>query len=225
MPGPAVFHHIVEHVFDPAWNAAHRAAINGGIVGALFVSGLGLPLPEDVPLSAAGFTTFKQAGDTFVLWRYVLTFVMVVTPILLGDICAWGMGRKFGLPLRDRVKYLRRILDDKRVARVQRWFASYGGAAIFLGRQVAGVRFVTFYMAGVMKVSLPRFVFWDFMGCVVSVPIWLTLGTLAARYGKHWLHAASRTVGSTFLIVVFSAVVILIVVSKIRSARRAAAQS
>jgi membrane protein DedA with SNARE-associated domain len=215
-----VFQSIIEHVFDPAWNAAHRAAINAGIAIVLFLSGLGLPLPEDVPLSAAGFTTFKQAGDRFVLWRYVTTFCMVVVPILAGDVCAWTLGRRYGLPIRDRFRILRRVLDDKRVARVQRWFHTFGGAAVFLGRQVAGVRFVTFFMAGVMKVKLWRFVFWDFMGCAVSVPVWLTLGTLAARYGRAWLHAATRTVGSTFLLVVLGAVVLLVVATKVRSARR-----
>jgi membrane protein DedA with SNARE-associated domain len=218
-----VFHSIVAHVFDPVWNAAHRAVINTGIVVVLFLSGLGLPLPEDVPLSAAGFTTFKQAGDVFVWWRYLLTFGMVVVPILLGDMCAWTLGSKYGLPIRDRFKILRRVLDDKRVARVQGWFKRYGGAAVFLGRQVAGVRFVTFFMAGVMKLSLPRFVLWDFLGCVVSIPIWLTLGTLAARYGRHWLRTATHTVGNTFLIVVGVAVLILIIVSKVRGSKSAEA--
>lgn len=216
-----MFQTIIEHVFDPAWNAAHRAVINAGIVVVLFISGLGVPLPEDIPLSAAGFTTFKQSGDVFVWWRYLVTFCMVVVPILLGDVCAWGMGRRYGLPLRDKIKFLRRALNDQRVARVQRWFQHYGGAAVFLGRQMAGVRFVTFFMAGVMKVSLPRFLFWDFMGCVVSVPIWLTLGTLAAVYGRQWLHTATRTVGSTFMIVVLVAIAALVLITKLRSSRSA----
>jgi len=214
-----VFHSIIEHVFDPAWNAAHRVVINVGIVVILFLSGLGLPLPEDIPLSAAGFTTFKQAGDEFVWWRYGLTFAMVVVPILLGDMCAWTLGRKYCLPIRDRFKILRRVIDDKRVARVRSWFERYGGAAVFLGRQLAGVRFVTFFMAGVMRVTLPRFVFWDFIGCVVSVPIWLTLGTLAARYGREWLLKASHTVGHTFLLIVLGAILILFLVTKLRARR------
>ena len=207
---------IVGLVFDPIWNAQHRAVIYGVIVVVLFLSGMGLPLPEDIPLTVSGFTTFKQGGDTFVWWRYLITFFVVVVPILLGDLCAYTMGRRFGLLIRDRFRLLRKALNDARVARVQGWFQRYGSAAVFLGRQVAGVRFVTFFMAGTMRMKVSKFVLWDFMGCVVSVPIWLTLGTLAAHFGRRWLHAATRTVGGTFLIAVAIAALGLFLLTKLR---------
>ncbi len=216
-----MFHTIVTHVFNPAWNADHRSAILGVIVVVLFLSGAGLPLPEDLPLSATGFTTFKQSGDMFVWWKFVLAFSMVVAPILLGDLIAYSLGKRYGFGLRNRARFLARALSDRRIARVQRWFDEYGSFTVFLGRQVAGVRFVTFFTAGTMHMKLAKFVLWDFMGCFVSVPVWLTLGALAARYGRHWLHAASRTVGTSFLLGVAVAALILIVVAKIRASRAA----
>jgi membrane protein DedA with SNARE-associated domain len=216
-----VLESIVEHVFDPLWNAEHRALIYGTIVIVLYLSGVGLPLPEDLPLTATGFTTFKQAGDTFIWWRYLMAFAMTVTPILIGDVCAYSLGRRFGMPLRDRFRIFRRALNDQRVHRVERWFHNYGSFTVFLGRQVAGVRFVTFYTAGIMRMKLSRFILWDFMGCLVSVPVWLTLGTLAARYGRPWLHAASRSVGSTFVLIVVAAAVGLFVFAKLRAAKHA----
>jgi membrane protein DedA with SNARE-associated domain len=215
-----VLESIVEHVFDPGWNADHRTVIYGVIVIVLYLSGLGLPLPEDLPLTATGFTTFKQSGDELIWWRYLLAFVMVVTPILLGDIGAYTLGKRFGLPLRDRFRIFRRALNDHRVQRVERWFHDYGSFTVFLGRQLAGVRFVTFYTAGIMRMKLSRFILWDFMGCLVSVPVWLTLGTLAARYGRPWLRAASHSVASTFLVVVLVAAAGLYLFAKLRAARR-----
>lgn len=215
-----MFRTFVELAFDPVWNAAHRKVIYGVIVVVLFLSGVGLPLPEDVPLTASGFTTFKQCGDSFVLWRYLLTFAVVVIPILSGDLVAYTMGRRWGLPIRDKFKLLRTALNDQRVAKVQGWFERYGSFTVFLGRQVAGVRFVTFFMAGTMRMKLPKFVLWDFMGCVVSVPVWLTLGTLAARYGRVWLHHATHTVGGTFMVIVAIAVVGLVVFAKLRGNAR-----
>jgi membrane protein DedA with SNARE-associated domain len=205
--------------FEPEWNLEHRLVIFAAIVGLLFVSGVGLPLPEDIPLTLAGFTTIKQANDHFVLGHFLTTFVIVVIPILLGDLIAYGLGNRYGLGLRERISILRRTLSPPRLARVQAWFDRYGAFAVFLGRQVAGVRFVTFFMAGSMRVPLPKFVGFDFLGCLVSVPVWLTLGALASRYGEAWLHAAMGRASHTILLIAVVLIVVLALVTKLRNRR------
>ncbi|HKQ67758.1 MAG TPA: DedA family protein [Polyangiaceae bacterium] len=209
--------------FDPTWNLEHRVVIFAAIMGLLFLSGVGLPLPEDIPLTLAGFTTIKQADGHFVLGRFLATFAMVVIPILLGDLIAYGLGRRFGLDLRERIGIVRRTLTAARLARVQAWFDRYGAFAVFLGRQVAGVRFVTFFTAGSMRLSVPKFLAFDLLGCVVSVPVWLTLGALASRYGELWLHASMRRASFMVLVVAVLLIVVLAVVTKLRSGRAAAA--
>jgi membrane protein DedA with SNARE-associated domain len=196
-----VLEQVLAAVFDPAWNARHRVTIWICIVVILFLSGFGLPLPEDVPLTLSGFTTYKQSGETFIWWRYVITFGIVVVPILLGDLVAYWMGRRYGWAIR-RFRFFRRMITDKGMARVQRWYDQYGSFTVFLGRQVAGVRFMTFYTAGTMKMKIGKFIFWDFLGCLVSVPVWLTLGRFAGEYGRAWMEAASTTVGRWFLLAV-----------------------
>jgi membrane protein DedA with SNARE-associated domain len=208
---------IIDAAFDPAWNASHRGLIWATIMGVLFLSGIGLPIPEDIPLTAAGFTTLKAAGDDFTVGGFVLAFVAVTLPILIGDVCAYSLGRRFGFFWRNTWPF-RSVFSEARLTRVQRWFDEYGSPAVFLGRQVAGVRFVTFYTAGTMRMNVVKFVFWDFLGCVVSIPVWLTLGALAARYGRTWLDAASSNVGIAFLVVV--AALALMVYLKSRAAPR-----
>jgi membrane protein DedA with SNARE-associated domain len=210
---------LIGAAFDPAWNVEHRFVIFATIAVLLFLSGVGLPLPEDVPLTIAGFTTIKQAHDQFVFVHYLATFVVVVIPILLGDLIAYALGSRYGLVLPQRIGMLRRVLSAARLERVHRWFDRYGPFAVFLGRQVAGVRFVTFFTAGSMRMPVARFLAFDFLGCVVSVPIWLTLGTLASRYGEVWLHAAMSRASHTLLLVVVLLVVALAVVTKLRNGR------
>ncbi len=212
-------HGIVSAAFDPVWNLEHQGLIWGGIFVVLFISGLGLPLPEDIPLSIAGFTTFKQSNDQFVFLHYLAAFLFVVIPILSGDLVAYHMGKKFGFGIRDRFKFLRTALSSRRIARVQHWFDKYGAFSVFMGRQVAGVRFVTFFTAGTMRVPLPKFVLFDFLGCMVSVPAWLTLGTLASSYGQRWLHVAMRRVGAGFLFGSIAVFVVFLIVIKVRSLR------
>lgn len=212
---------IAASVFDPAWNVDHRIAIFAAIVGVLFLSGVGLPLPEDIPLTLAGFTTSVQAGRSFVLVHYLMTFAIVVVPILLGDLVAYALGRRYGLGLRERIGFLRRALSPPRLARVRAWFGRYGAFAVFLGRQVAGLRFVAFFTAGAMRVPLPTFVGFDFLGCLVSVPVWLTLGALASRYGEVWLYAATSRTGHAMLLVVLLLLVVLVLVTLSRGGREA----
>ena len=216
-----MFDSIVASLFDPAWNHEHGPAIWAIIVGALFASGLGLPLPEDIPLTLSGFTTAIRDEGHFVFAHYLTTFLIVVVPILTGDLCAYWLGRRFGLPLRHRFKLFRRAITKKRLRRVKSWFARYGSFTVFMGRQVAGVRFVTFFMAGTIRMSVWKFVLFDFLGCMVSVPVWLTLGYFAARHGREWLSVASSRTGMVFL----SVVVVIVAVFVWRLRRKARAEA
>ncbi len=223
--GVSVITRILDSVFDPAWNIANRGVIWSAIVGTLFLAGFGLPIPEDIPLTLAGFTTHKQAGDRIVLADLVLTYILVVIPILLGDIGAWTLGRRFGLEIRDRLPFLRRVITEPRLARVRCWFRDYGNFTVFLGRQVAGVRFVTFFSAGAVRMPLSRFIFFDFLGCLVSVPCWLLLGCLASWKGREWLKGATTAVGSGFALGAVGVFVLFYATVKLRARRRRAARA
>ncbi|MBI5508956.1 MAG: DedA family protein [Deltaproteobacteria bacterium] len=211
---------LLGRLFDPAWNTDNRGVIWTTIIVVLFLSGFGLPMPEDIPLTLSGFTTTKQLGNQFVLTSFVLTFAVVSTPIVLGDLVAYFMGRRFGFSLRERSRLIAKAITDKRLTRVQHWFDEYGNFTVFLGRQVAGIRFVTFYTAGTMKMPLLRFVFFDFLGCLVSVPLWLALGYLTALYGKGWLDVASKRASAVILVGTAVAIVLLVVFARRRKARR-----
>jgi membrane protein DedA with SNARE-associated domain len=123
--------------------------------------------------------------------------------------------------LRERVGFLKRLITEARLARVRRWFDSYGSFTIFMGRQLAGVRFVTFFTAGTMRVPLGRFVLFDFLGCLVSVPVWLTLGAFASRYGREWLEVAMRKVGGGLFLGSLLAFIVFVIIVRVRSAARA----
>ena len=218
-PPPGVAARWIAAAFDPAWNVEHRATIFAAILLLLLLAGVGLPLPEDVPLTLTGFTVAQQTHGHFVAGHFLIAFCLVLLPILGGDMIAYGLGRRLGLGLGHRVIFFRHVLTPARLARVQDWFARYGSFAVFLGRQVAGVRFVTFFTAGAMRMPLPTFVAFDFLGCTVSVPIWLTLGALASRYGEGWLHQAMTTASHTILVVVVMLLGLLLLAGRLKRRR------
>lgn len=208
-------------LFDPEWNQEHATLIWPAIMVILAMTGVGLPTPEDIWLTLAGFTAYKQGGDEFIWYYFVGAFFACAVANLTGDTGAWFLGRKFGFGIRDRVKFMRRILTEKRLRKVQGWFDNYGNWTVFLGRQVAGIRFVTFFSAGTMRMPLRKFLLFDFLGCFISIPVWLTLGAFTSVYGRGWLESASRSVGGGMLITGIVAITIFVIIIKIRAAKRA----
>lgn len=208
-------------LFNPEWNQTHANVIWPLIFSVLVMTGFGLPTPEDIWLTLAGFSAYKQGGDSFIWYYFVFAFFGCTLANLIGDSGAWFLGRRFGFGIRDRVKFMRRLLTESRMRRVQGWFDNYGNWTVFLGRQIAGVRFVTFFSAGTMRMPLPKFLLFDFLGCFISIPVWFALGALAAIYGQEWLEGASRYAGGGLLSAAVVAVIIFLIVIKVRGARRA----
>ncbi len=172
------------------WANQDGASMLWALIGlVLFLSGIGLPLPEDIPLILAGFLAF-QAGfwgvspdlQAFMFHHFLLAFLYCSTAILAGDSLCWLMGKRWGVSIRQKVPLLRRLLTDDRLQSVEKWFNRFGNAAVFFGRQLAGVRFVTFFTAGTVKMPYWRFLLWDGIGALLSVPLWLCLGALGNLY-------------------------------------------
>lgn len=212
----------INKLYDPTWNAEHRFQIWALIVFVLISTGFGLPTPEDIWLMLAGFTTWLSSGGEFVWYYYLPVLVLCSISNVIGDLVAWGMGYRWGLGVRDRFKFVKKMITDKRLARVQGWFDNYGLWAVFFGRLVAGVRFVTFVMAGTMKIKWWKFALVDFCACMCSIPIWLTLGALIAIHGREYADNLSKQLSTGVL--AGGAVLLVVVVAfyKIRNARRAA---
>ena len=224
-PDPGFFNRLINQLYDPAWNAEHRWQIWGLIVFVLISTGFGLPTPEDIWLMLAGFTTWLSTGGEFVWYIFLPVLVLCSLSNVVGDLVAWGMGYKWGLGVRDRFKFVKKAITDKRLARVQGWFDNYGLWAVFFGRLVTGVRLVTFIMAGAMKIKWWKFALVDFAANMASIPLWLTLGVLIAEHGREYADDLSKKLSVWVLAIGGALLVIVVVIYKISAARRAAREA
>ncbi|MBY0371747.1 DedA family protein [bacterium] len=139
------------------------------IFGILFACGLGLPLPEDIPLIATGYLIW----DGTMKWAPALA--VTVLGVLVGDTVLFFMGRKIGKRILRQHK-LQGIFPPARVRRAGAYFRKYGDKLVFFARFVAGFRAVVFFMAGAMKVRYSRFLLFDALAALLSVPAWVGLG-------------------------------------------------
>ncbi|NBY19992.1 DedA family protein [bacterium] len=139
------------------------------IFGILVICGLGFPLPEDIPLIAAGYLVW----DGTITW--VPALLVTLGGVVVGDTLLFFLGAKLG------VKFLKnrgvnRLYSPDKIKRTRAYFRKYGDKIVFIARFFAGLRAVVFFMAGSMHMKYRRFIFLDFLAALISVPIWIGIG-------------------------------------------------
>src|SRR3546814_4857348 len=88
------------------------------------------------------------------------------------------------------------------IQRGQKWFDRYGAAFVFFGRVVPTVRSLVSVPAGLLKMSLSRFIFWSTMGTAIWTALLATAGfQLGRRYEEvdGWISPASNAVMVTLI--------------------------
>jgi membrane protein DedA with SNARE-associated domain len=141
----------------------------------LFACGLGLPLPEDIPLILTG--AFLVQGDN--LWeKWLIVGGLNWLGIIGGDICLYCLARRYGMKI-TRVPLIGKHVTLSRIGRVQGWFEKYGVGVVAVGRLFAGVRGAMVITAGTIRYSFIKFLLADGLAAIVSGGIFMFLG--------HWV--------------------------------------
>ncbi len=208
---------LFQYLTNPA--VAHSMAI--ALLALLLISGLGLPIPEDIPLLAAGYLCYlgdlpESHGAGVDLW-YMLPATFIA--VLGADCLIYYMGRKYGHHL-PRLKLLRRYLTQDRLQKAQLAFHNHGGKTLFVARFLPGLRAPVFFSAGVFKIPFWKMLAFDGTAAIISVPALV----LVAYFGGHQIAKVKHLAGQAQLLVgaVAIALVISFVVWKIRKRKRLA---
>ena len=159
-----------------------------GVFVLLVACGLGFPCPEEVALIGGGYAVYQaglrdpSAGG----WDDVaLMCAVAMFGVLLGDTILWWLGRKVG-EFPERIPVIGRHLTPDRMTKARGMFEKHGAKAVFFGRFLFGIRAVTFFVSGSLRVPLPLFLLMDGLAGLLSVPISIIL---AWRFGAK-LHDA-----------------------------------
>ena len=132
--------------------------------GILLLCGLGLPIPEDISLIAAGYLSWKglPSGPLNVH----VAFVVCLAAVLGGETMAFLMGRWFGRRVLASA-LARRYFTPRRQLRVRAYFRKFGSKVVLVGRFAPGLRFTIFFTAGTLHVRTSTFVIYDFSAALV----------------------------------------------------------
>jgi len=134
-----------------------------GIVIFLTLTGLGLPVPEEVPIVAAGVAS--RAGALH--WWYALPACLIGA--LLGDSLMYGIGRFFGARFLREHRFLSGFLTEEREKKIEGLIQQHGIKAFFVARFLVGLRSPFYLTAGILRVKYRWFLFADFICASVVI--------------------------------------------------------
>jgi membrane-associated protein len=138
------------------------------------VETMGIPVPGETALIAASL--LAHDGEM----RIEVLIALAAAAAILGDNVGFAIGRKGGRPLFE----MPGPFHAHRLAALEAgepFFAKHGPKAVFLGRWVAGLRIASAWLAGMMGMEWPRFLFWNALGGIC----WATSIALGVYFVGH----------------------------------------
>jgi membrane protein DedA with SNARE-associated domain len=134
-----------------------------GLFLVLFGAGLGVPIPEEIPVLTAGVLSHEGV----VRWWIALPVCLVA--ILAGDSALYWIGHHWGERLLDW-RVVRHLLTREREERFKAAYRRHGVKIVFAARHVAGLRAAAFLTAGIARVPYGQFLAVDAAAALVGVP-------------------------------------------------------
>ncbi|MBN1910042.1 MAG: DedA family protein [Pirellulales bacterium] len=154
------------------------------IIIVLILTGAGLPVPEEVPIVAAGLLSAHGKLDPW------LAMGACLFGALAGDVVMYWIGRHFGRAVLRERHWWARLVSPEREAQVEQMLQNHGLKVFFLARFLVGLRSPVYLSAGILRVPFRRFFLIDLF-CATAV-----IGTffgLSYYYGAtitHWIRRA-----------------------------------
>ncbi|MCV7442094.1 hypothetical protein AWB91_01660 [Mycobacterium paraense] len=157
----------------------------GGVVG---MESLGIPLPGEIVLVSAALMSSHH--DLAV--NPVGVGGAAVIGAVVGDSIGYAIGRRFGMPLFDRLgRRFPKHFGPGHVALAEKLFNRWGVRAVFFGRFIALLRIFAGPLAGALKMHYPRFLAANVSGAICWAGGTTALVYFAGMAAERWMERFS----------------------------------
>ena len=137
------------------------------LFGVLLIGCIGVPMPSSLLLLVSGALT--EQGDM----NLGLALALSVAAAIIGDNIGYAIGRWGG----RHVRLSRFVGGEARLKRAEEWLKRWEGAGIFFSRWlITPLGPVINITSGLTAYSWPRFLFYDVIGEVLWVVLYILLG-------------------------------------------------
>lgn len=110
-----------------------------------------VPIPSEIVL---GFSGYLIAQGVF---EMNMTMIVATAAGVVGSILSYWMGEHGGRPLlRKYGRYI--FFNEHKFEMAEKMFNKYGGAAVFFGRLLPGIRTFISFPAGIARYPMGRFI-------------------------------------------------------------------
>ncbi len=140
----------------------------------LMVSGIGIPLGEDLIIIPAG--VLVEHGEL----AWPSTLACAYAGVVAADFLWFGICRRYGTPLLHK-RWLKRFLHPRRLLEAKHQIEKRGAWVIVIARFIPGSRTPAITMSGMLHMPVWKFALAECSAALVTVPLQLGLGMLIAR--------------------------------------------
>lgn len=128
----------------------------------LILTGSGLPIPEEVPIVAAGILSANGTLDP------LAAFLCCLIGAIVGDCLMYFIGYHFGRGVLREHRWWARFVTPEREAQIEQEFRRHGLKVFLVARFLVGLRSPVYLTAGILRVSFKRFFLIDLF-CATAV--------------------------------------------------------
>jgi membrane protein DedA with SNARE-associated domain len=186
-------------------NIDHLVQSSGylAVFGFVGVESLGVPLPGETALIAAG----AYAGTTHHLNPWVI-FLVAAAGAIVGDNIGFWIGDKGGYALARR--YGTKVHLDERKLKVGRYvFDRQGAKVVFFGRFVSVLRTYAAFLAGTNRMHWRKFFVANATGGIVWAAIYTTASYFAGTTLRHISGKIDIVIGVAAVVVIVAVLVLI----------------
>ena len=147
-----------------------------GILITMAIESACIPLPSEIIMPFSGYLV--STGQFSMLG---VTMAGAIGNVL-GSLVAYYVGVWGGRPFVERYgPYF--LVSRRDLEMADRWFLKYGEAAVLISRMLPVVRTFISLPAGIVRMNVPRFVLFSFIG---AVPWCYLLAYIGLKLGERW---------------------------------------
>lgn len=169
-----------------------------GIIVVLILTGCGLPIPEEVPIIAAGIAS--SVGTLNPWWAFLACLVGAV----LGDSVLYAIGYHFGHSLITRHPRFAHLIHAEHEARIEEMIRRHGLKVFFGARFMVGIRAPVYLTAGVLHMSYRRFLLIDAFCATCVVGLFFGLSYVYGERVTKWIRDSEIGLTVVVVLAVFS---------------------
>ncbi|MEO0273223.1 MAG: DedA family protein [candidate division WOR-3 bacterium] len=168
----------------------------GGIIGLMFLESSFFPFPSEVVMPPAGYLASQGKMSLS------LSIISGIVGSILGALFNYYLAVKWGRAVLLRYgKYI--LISESSLLKAENFFNRHGHISTFIGRLLPGIRQYISLPAGLLRMGIPKFIFYTSLGSGIWVTILAAIGFL---FGENQELVKKYLNSTTALLILFCVV-------------------